>query len=652
MNTTDAAEALPRSHERAVTTRAVLLGLLLSVAIGVVESHIDAYYARHPLGGGTVLVHKNMPMGAVFSTFLVIVLANFALGSLWRAARLAPGELAVVFGITLVSTAAPVFFTLFILGMIAGPDYFMERQSGWGELLTPHFPKWIAPSDEGNAVTWFFEGLPEGQRIPWGAWATPLVAWGILCLAVVFTCYCMVVIMRKQWAERERLTFPLLQLPREMIHCTEPGLRVIPLVKDSAFWVGFTFTLTVALLQTLHALYPGNFPSLRFGYTVNLASGVGVRLFAGGFLVALGFAYLVPLKVSMSVWVFYWVIVAEQVVFRRFGYSVGSYEEYQWTEPNTSWQCFGALIAFTISGFYVARRHLMDVIRKAFTGDASVDDSGEYLSYRFAVFGLIGGLLVVGGWMYHSGMQPIAVLIIVPMIFLCYLAVARIVAQTGLMQFTLPGCPQRLVTHGIGAANLEPSTLTAIGFSYGWFGDVQSTFVSAATHSNHLTADAPRRKRWLALWLLVAFCLTCIATGAHTLVTGYKMGALNMDLWPIKGNFIRPFREVVGLMRHPIGTEWVRMSYFGIGAAGMVFLMVMMHTVPWWPVHPVGFAVASTFPLKSLWMPFAMAWFIKTLAIRFGGARTYRALIPVAIGLILGHFVASGTKVLILLIAL
>ena len=36
-------------------------------------------------------------------------------------------------------------------------------------------------------------------------------------------------------------------------------------------------------------------------------------------------------------------------------------------------------------GLWIARGHLRAVFRKAFTGDASVDDSGEIMSYRTAV---------------------------------------------------------------------------------------------------------------------------------------------------------------------------------------------------------------------------------------------------------------------------
>ena len=47
----------------------------------------------------------------------------------------------------------------------------------------------------------------------------------------------------------------------------------------------------------------------------------------------------------------------------------------------------------------MARRHLVQVCRKAFRGLPEVDDSDEILSYRTAVFGLIGTSSLSGsGW--------------------------------------------------------------------------------------------------------------------------------------------------------------------------------------------------------------------------------------------------------------
>ncbi|MBI2190782.1 MAG: hypothetical protein HYU36_02205 [Planctomycetes bacterium] len=640
----------PSILSRAVTLRAVLLGLAIAAAVGLIESHINAFAAHHPIGVNTAFIHSNMPMGAVFPVFAVLVIFNLGLSRWWPPLRLGGGELAVVFALALASTTAPLFFTIFMIGMFTGPHYFARSEPAIQETVLPHVPWWMSPSDENQAVTWYFEGLPPGQQVPWRDWTAPLLAWGALGLAVVCTCYCLVALMRRQWAERERLAFPLVALPREMISCTEAGIGGRPLLRNLGFWAGFLVPFAIAVLGALHSLAPDAFPAIPLELVVDLGSGTPwIHLFGYMFFVGMGFAYLTPLNVSLSIWLFFWMIWAEQTMLMNLGISPGVGEMYQWAEPWTSWQCFGALMTYTVAGLWMARRHLGDVVRKALWNDHGVDDSQEFLSYRTAFFGAVAGTAAMMGWLAFSGMEWKAVAIVVPAILLCYLAVAKIVAQTGLIQFTLPGVPQRLIFHGLGSSAVTPQTMTALGFSYGWFGDVQSTFISAATQGTRLTSGLQARKRWIGPGILLAFVVAGLAAGGHTILAGYRIGALNFDEWPTRGNFIYPFKEVLRLMHHPEGPDWTRLGYFFLGGAGMTVLMLLAHVCPWWPVHPVGFAVGSTFPLWYLWMPFFVAWSIKALALRVGGVRAYRSLLPAAIGLILGQHVGWGLQGILLL---
>ena len=61
-----------------------------------------------------------------------------------------------------------------------------------------------------------------------------------------------------------------------------------------------------------------------------------------------------------------------------------------------------------------------------------------------------------------------------------------------------------------------------------------------------------------------------------------------------------------------------------------------------WPLHPVGYAVSSSWSMNLLWMPLLIAWIIKLLVLRYGGLRLYRQGLPLALGLFLGEYVAGG----------
>ena len=85
-----------------------------------------------------------------------------------------------------------------------------------------------------------------------------------------------------------------------------------------------------------------------------------------------------------------------------------------------------------------------------------------------------------------------------------------------------------------------------------------------------------------------------------------------------------------------------RLFFTGVGASVMGLLMFMRQRFLWWPLHPLGFPVALTWPLRYDWFAIFIAWLAKSLVLRYGGVRLYRILLPFFLGLILGEFFISG----------
>lgn len=80
---------------------------------------------------------------------------------------------------------------------------------------------------------------------------------------------------------------------------------------------------------------------------------------------------------------------------------------------------------------------------------------------------------------------------------------------------------------------------------------------------------------------------------------------------------------------------------FGLG---LVLLLLWVRSLfLWWPLHPIGYAITSSISGAILWMPMLIAWVIKAGVLRFGGARAFRSLHPLAMGLILGEFLVGGS---------
>ena len=61
----------------------------------------------------------------------------------------------------------------------------------------------MVPQDA-EAIKYFFEGLPKGQRIPWEHWAVPLAAWISFILSIYLMMITIMSIIRRQWVDYDR----------------------------------------------------------------------------------------------------------------------------------------------------------------------------------------------------------------------------------------------------------------------------------------------------------------------------------------------------------------------------------------------------------------------------------------------------------------
>jgi hypothetical protein len=84
------------------------------------------------------------------------------------------------------------------------------------------------------------------------------------------------------------------------------------------------------------------------------------------------------------------------------------------------------------------------------------------------------------------------------------------------------------------------------------------------------------------------------------------------------------------------------MGAVGAGAVVTAALAVLRQRIQWWPFHPIGYVLSGTPTTWISWVPFFIGWLIKLLALKTGGLRLYRQMVPFFVGMILGDFVVSG----------
>ena len=61
-----------------------------------------------------------------------------------------------------------------------------------------------------------------------------------------------------------------------------------------------------------------------------------------------------------------------------------------------------------------------------------------------------------------------------------------------------------------------------------------------------------------------------------------------------------------------------------------------------WPLHPLGFAIAGSYSMATMWCPMLIAWVLKMAMLRFGGQKLYLRGVPFFMGLLMGDYMLGS----------
>ncbi len=628
-------------RERALTVRSLLLGILMVVLVNIGSSY--SLFIAH----STLISVGYLPLIVIFLFFIIVVIFNVVLKSLNPKWALQPPELTVIFVMGLLGvTFQPFGSVSLLMGVIGAPYYFASPENQWAQYLFQYIPNWIAPNRI-QAIRWFWEGLPKGQGIPWGAWIIPLIWWFSFIGVFFFVCFCVVTILNKQWIEKERVAFPLMQVPAEMIQEAGGKAAFPTFMRSRLFWIGFSIPFFIVVWNIGHYFSP-LFPEIRVisGSSISIGRDFP-KIPVGLSFHLIGFAYFANLDVLASIWFFYLLSVLQIGIYNRLGFSIGSPEVFCSQNPSIGWQGFGAMIVIVVVGIWMARSHLRDVLRKAFRKDVAVDDSQEMLSYRTAVFGLILGLIYMFGWLHKSGMEYREIFLFMGAVFVVLTGLTIVVSRGGLVKLRAPLIPPIFTVHTLGSSTISPPSMTALAFSYAWIADLDGNLMTAVAQCGKLGSMIKVHMRSVVKAMIIAILVSAVVFTLYSLYLGYHYGAFNLGGFIYGGGAQLPFDSAVEKMRNPFGPDWKRLSFLGIGGITGAGLIYLRHRFIWWPLSPLGFAVASVLPVRGAAFSIFLAWAIKGIILRFGGIQAYRRGRPFFTGLVIGLFVGVGLSFLV-----
>jgi hypothetical protein len=232
--------------------------------------------------------------------------------------------------------------------------------------------------------------------------------------------------------------------------------------------------------------------------------------------------------------------------------------------------------------------------------------------------------------------------------------VTKLVAQAGLFYFRPPLLAQSVIFGVLGSSAISAPSMTALGFAYGWYCDVQGLFMPAVAHAGKLRGELKMRRRFMAIAIGLAIVLGLLGTLSYMIYQGYHRGGYNVYMegggggGRIAGEAF--FNAMTTKMQNPVGPGFRKLFFMGIGAFLMGGLTFMKYRFVWFPLHPIGLTVAAAWPLKYLFSSMFLAWLSKTVILRFGGISLYRRTVPLFVGLVVGQCVGLGMGLIVNLI--
>ncbi|MCJ7752770.1 MAG: hypothetical protein MUQ65_17065, partial [Armatimonadetes bacterium] len=507
-----------------VSRRVIILSLVLLVLLAPAAFYGEVLY-------GTIYTFGSGVPGMAPLAILFILAALNRVGARKRRGGFSRRELLAVYGIVVVG--APLVTHGILVWMLSTPvtqQYLARAMPEWETTFLQHVPPWFCPTDPA-AVEAYFQG---GASVPWSLWWTPALAWSSFMLALFVATLSLVLLLQRQWITHERLSFPLAQVPLELVR-EEGGRGLLP--ATWVFWIGFLLSLSLTSLSRLSAIFPAvpNIPlegvTLIPWQRVGPLAGLGAwELWLLPWMVAV--AYLIPKELSFSCWFFWVVRVALTVAAIAAGATPNRPEEW-WTStfPAPTYQGGGAMLAVGAWTLWVGRQHLARALRSAFSLRGRAQDEDEPLPYRWAMLAFILSFSALVYFYWAAGARVPVGAAIAGLIIVNYVVWARLRAETGLGFIPFPLIVNSMIVVPFGSAIFRPREIVALSSTrWAYFPGFGESFEVCTGNSleSLKIADSARISSRRLLYAMVGGFVLALAVGVFVVMSGmYEYGFLN-----------------------------------------------------------------------------------------------------------------------------
>ena len=626
-------ENTPVPFQSGLTLKSFVIAfLLIPITVAWI---IQLEVVRHTF---PTLVH---PLSHVIFTLFWLVLIGWIFGKISPKLGLSQQELLTIyFMLCIVSTLCSYDCMEIFVPIMAHAFRFASPENEWRQLFWRQLPEWLTIHDE-KAVTALYEGgssLYVERHLK--AWLGPAVAWMAFIFAWMVVMLCINALLRIQWIERERLTYPLTQLPLEM---TNPRLGFF---RNRLMWFGFGIAALISIVNLLHSInpivpyIPVKRQSISHYFTTRPWNGMG-GVQVAFYPFAIGIGFLIPLDLLFSCWAFFWIYKIELMVGSIMGWR--GLPRF----PYPAEQAFGVYMGLLGFVLWTGRSHIKGLVRHLFRSRASpsqLDDSGEPMPFRLAFAGILIGLIFLMAFSSKAGMSLWVIPIFFAIYFLLSVMVTRLRAELGFLVHGLKYIsPHNMIVVGVGTWRLNTNTLTVFSL-YMFFN--RANWANPMPEQLEALKISERRHinpRHTAVAILLATVIGSGVTFWFLLDIYYRHGAESGYFDPAVLGFGRDvYVQLENWLNSPKEPDRPALAFMGGGLVFTVLLMLLRSRFLWWPLHPLGYATAQSWGMGNLWCCLFVAWACKAVILRYSGLNAYRRAIPFFLGLALGDYILGS----------
>ena len=597
--------------------------------LGLVLVAVNSYWTLmgSEVWHSTQLTIASLFFNAVF-TLLVLVVINLPLQRFSPKLALDQADLLTLYAmVVMVTTISGHTMMGYLLPVIVHAFWYASAENDWEQLFTAHVPNWLAVKDK-VALNGFFRGetnlYTSSNLTPW---LQPVLAWSLFVIALWLVLFSLVVFLRKQWTENEKLSYPIVQLPIAM--ATNPS----NFFSNRWMWAGFSIISIIDLVNGLHYIIP-TIPYLNvknqtiFQFTSSPWQAMGVlRISFYPFII--GLMFFTPLDLSFSCWFFY--------LFGRFLRIAGSAIGWKTIYPFE--QSVGAWVAFGLIPIWVGRKFYLQILKRIVGKTNQISDQSEPISYRFAAAMGIFGIMFLVLFCQQSGMTLWAIGLFFVIYFPMVIAITRSRAEIGPPVHTLIYVdPGRTMVSTLGTRRLGVPNLTILTYLYPFNRCFRANPMPSQLEALRIAEQAKIGYQQILAGIILTIVFGIFFTFWVYIHVMYDLGVTNKARGWIGTMGWEFFNRLQNWLINPRQPDSGEITGITGGFCFTIFLMIMKIRFLWWPFNPGGYVLTTGGGLGREWFAVFLSWLAKLIILRTGGVKLYRQAVPFFLGLILGDY--------------